>query len=523
MIKRLFNFMPRRSQPQRRIGLQISSGWVAVGVLSADGQYLIHCQLLETEPGDEGEALKKLVAANRWSGATAMIVLSSADYQAQQIDMPGIPEEELTGAAQLRVRELSRTPSEQAAVAVCRLCSDRRPDGGSMALVGVAEKRRIEELVGMVEASGVRVESVIPQELALSKLAQQTPDPAAGVALLYITENGGLVAITRGDRLYLARRHSYGVTSLDGSDSLGIEGLSLELQRSLDYYESQLASSAASQLLVLPAQLERDPLLEQLQANLAVPAARLDLIQLFEVDETQELDGDRGVAELLAEHQGNASLAVAAALPEQLPPGGSFYIPPSRAIDWLGAAALVSYVGTGVVLLSVASGIYLYNAAQYEQEYARLEAEHGRLTAQVNKLNEVLEEHQPDPELVAKHDSLRQELQLHRRFAAELEAFEVASFDSFAQAMEGLSERHVKGVWLTSFELGEGGMNIRGMALQPRLVAKFIDALAEQPAFSGMGVEQLEIERRGEGVDEQESVDRYAEAVEFHIVGRRAR
>lgn len=55
----------------------------------------------------------------------------------------------------------------------------------------------------------------------------------------------------------------------------------------------------------------------------------------------------------------------------------------------------------------------------------------------------------------------------------------------FAEVMRGFSRQRVEGVWLTSFNTGPGGFDIRGRLLDPALLPAYIRRLNAEPAFRG--------------------------------------
>lgn len=108
--------------------------------------------------------------------------------------------------------------------------------------VVAARKSLVSELVTLVENCGLALVSIDIAELALRNLVSRIDPDRRGAALVYMRERFGQMIVCKGEALYLSRRLD--VTSDDlrdaSSQESSVQSLALEMQRSLDYYESQL-------------------------------------------------------------------------------------------------------------------------------------------------------------------------------------------------------------------------------------------------------------------------------------------
>ncbi|WP_200260425.1 PilN domain-containing protein [Halorhodospira neutriphila] len=484
MLERLQRLWGRGSAPSVRVGVHFTARSVAIAAIAADGRTLSVCDWREAGSAGQAEALAHLVDAHDLQGAPATLVVDEADYQTQQLEIPGVPDEELVEAARFRVRDSSSTPLEQARVAAYRLYSDRKEGGGAMVAVVLARSQRIDALVSTAEQAGLAPQRVLPPEAALHNLGAQAPEPAS--LLVLIGRSGGTIAISRGEHLYLARPHKYGVERLARQSSLDYEGLVLEVQRSIDYYEAQLASVEASQVLLLPAETDPGPLLDRLNEGVTVPAARLDLGHILDLPD--EAAPDEAA-------QAHGVLAAAAALPAAQPATASFYVPPPKRVDWLAAPALAAYLGGLLAVLAALYAGQAYLLGEREAELAGLERQRDALVAEIGKLEQRLAERKPDQRLVDRYDALERELRLKRRFAEELAGMSERQRQGFSPILEGLARQRVARLWLTDFTVGAERLRLHGRATHPRLVPRFLDALAREPAFSGTRFADFRMQR----------------------------
>jgi hypothetical protein len=111
------------------------------------------------------------------------------------------------------------------------------------------------------------------------------PSPEHGIGLLRVTASSGLVNLTRGDELFLSRRISGVPRALEGSAWENFkDGLLLQVQRSIDYYESGLSQPAATALLVAATHGWQDRIVAHLESMLPLPVRSLGRVLAEELE-----------------------------------------------------------------------------------------------------------------------------------------------------------------------------------------------------------------------------------------------
>ncbi|MDZ7767951.1 MAG: hypothetical protein U5K38_02175 [Woeseiaceae bacterium] len=166
--------------------------------------------------------------------------------------------------------------------------------------------------MAQVKRAGLKADAIDLPELCLRNIAVRLPQDSRGVAFLHFTDDCGLLTITRGGVLYLVRRIDVGQVALDetpGTQSREalIPKICLELQRSLDYYETHYDCRAVSDLVLGPGS-GIGVLQEALRDQLGLDATMLDLADLFDISEP-----------LSEETQHECLLAIGAALRSEAP------------------------------------------------------------------------------------------------------------------------------------------------------------------------------------------------------------
>lgn len=491
-VERLRRLLGRSEDAKYRVGVLIRPDSVALAVFSQDaGGRLQAAESVAVGREGVGGTLRDLVARYGLAGAPAHIVLAAEEFESQQIDLPGVPEAELVGAARLRVRDLSTIPLEEACVAVRRLYSDRKPDGGAMVSVALARSEAVEARVAQVRDSGLQPVQVLPRDFALCKLAAQMPDPEQGLALLHIGPDRGLILIARGERLYLTRGHRYGARAIEEQGERAIQGIVLETQRSLDYYDSQLATAPVGQLLVLPARTDRSAVVEGLNEVLGVPALRVDLRQVLDYEASAE-------QALVDEQQWEILLAVAVGMPAVDPPGVSFYEPPSERFEPLGASAIAGYIGSAVLIAAIASAGQFAWVRALEERAAEAESVQAEAQSRRDELEAELEALEPDDALLARRDELANQAQLRERLAKTLVELDQRRGVGFAGTFDTLGRNRVEGVWLTRIRLIDGDLTLEGRAVRADLLPEYLDRLAGEAGLDGVRFERFELVRVAE-------------------------
>ena len=167
--------------------------------------------------------------------------------------------------------------------------------------VTAAEKDFLKQHIQILEEQELEVESIDIAELVMRNIAALLPEDQQGVALLKLDATKGLMTLTQDSSLYLARNIDVGYSSLstttnsilgenpNEADGLALEeGLApdqqrsldsivLEVQRSLDYYESHFAKPAINSLVIAPLPYEIPGVIKYLASALGLQVRLLDL------------------------------------------------------------------------------------------------------------------------------------------------------------------------------------------------------------------------------------------------------
>jgi MSHA biogenesis protein MshI len=179
------------------------------------------------------------------------LVLAPELYSVSLVERPPVPDAELAEAVRWRLQDNVDFPVDQAAIDVFPLpeSASRQRD---MVFVVALQRDSLKRLLDHVHGAGISVNTVDVTELALRNVSHGLyPEPDSSVGLLRFTAASGVINITRGEELFLSRRVS-GIPS-EFSESAWKEfndRLLLQVQRSIDYYESAMSQPPCNALIV---------------------------------------------------------------------------------------------------------------------------------------------------------------------------------------------------------------------------------------------------------------------------------
>jgi MSHA biogenesis protein MshI len=228
--------------------------------------------------------------------ATVSGVIRSEDYQLLQVEAPEVQPAEMRAAVRWKVRDVVNFPINDAVIDVFEIPDQSRYVQTRMVFVVAARSDAVQRIVSLINPRVRGFDVIDIPELCLRNLSALLPQDERGVALLAMGENFAHLVLTRQGVLYLARRielgrrheSDHGATS--ANIPFDIHALALELQRSLDYYESHYDQAPIADLVVAAGDNRADELAVALTKETGLTAAALDIQEIFEVMDGIEPD-----------------------------------------------------------------------------------------------------------------------------------------------------------------------------------------------------------------------------------------
>jgi MSHA biogenesis protein MshI len=301
---RVFGFLKQKAATRVRVGVSFVDGDAVVAVVRRpDGALPVLERCLRLPRA----ALPAMLKDAGHAKTPLSVALQPGEYQLAMLEAPDVLPAELRAAVRWKLRDAIDFHVDDAVVDVFDLPAEGRRAQGRM-MYAVAARRAAVEQHGRAlhGVPGLRVVDV--PELCLRNLAALLPAAEHGVALLALDRTAATVVLVRERTLYLAR-HLDLQASLgpgDPDEAVDAASVALQLQRSLDYYESHYDQPPIAEIAVAPAGPRAAALAEGLAAETGLKVGVFDLAERFDCSSPPA-----------AELQADALYAVGAALRDE--------------------------------------------------------------------------------------------------------------------------------------------------------------------------------------------------------------
>ena len=234
--------------------------------------------------GAEVAQLNKSLGLDRHMCVTT---LSLGAYSLLFVEAPDVKPAELRAAIRWRVKDLIDFHIDDAVIDVFEVPNQKATGKNSMMYAVVSRTNTVKQQIELLTGAGLNLDVIDIPELALRNIASLLPEDVAGVALLYLGRRNGLIVLTRQGTLYLSRRLEMGLEQLGGNLDEAeprLDRIVVEIQRSLDYYESHFLQPAITNVVMtpLPDALRGAP--EYLAEQLGIPVRSMDINSMIDVD-----------------------------------------------------------------------------------------------------------------------------------------------------------------------------------------------------------------------------------------------
>jgi MSHA biogenesis protein MshI len=197
----------------------------------------------ECTPAKRLSTLQGIVSSNDLADAGTTMVLPLDQYQVFQLERPeGVDDAELGDALKWKLKDfLDFSPSE-AVSDVFPFPADAARGRGELINVVAVRRTLIADLVALAQDADLNLQCIDIAELALRRLVSRLDDTGRGAALVHLRDRYGHMVVCRDQTLYLSRKLEVTADDLRevSRQESAVQSLALEMQRSLDYYESQL-------------------------------------------------------------------------------------------------------------------------------------------------------------------------------------------------------------------------------------------------------------------------------------------
>lgn len=486
MARRLITKILRRSGKRQRVYLEVRPDGIAWAESSGATGFS------ECSPAKREDVLRSLAGERGWGGSDTTLVLPHDQYQVFQLERPeGIDESELGDALKWKLKDFLDFNPSDAVSDVFPFPQDASRGRGDLVNVVAARKSLVRELVELVEACGLTLVSVDIAELALRNLIPHVDPNRRGAALVHMRERFGQMIVCKGDTLYLSRRLDVTADDLRDASSQenAVQSLALEMQRSLDYYESQLGQVPPAVIRLVA----RDNLLPLSSMLASYVAANVETLDWAPFGLEEGLDSRCLVAwgaSLLAVDDDDVAQRVNLCTDELRP-----------AREKLQAGTALLMVVLAGVVVAVAAGVVRYQESRLQAQVEARQQQNEQLRSSVEQLTRETEARQPDPEVEAALERVTATLARRQRLLEQVESLIASETTGFSAPLSALARQVPQGLWLTQIRLDghDGEVGLAGRAQAGRLVPVYLEQLGSEPAFQGKTFGSFRLDRDKDG------------------------
>ncbi len=290
----------RQTIAQAFTGIYRDDGGVAIATVEHNkGRKPVLVQAEWCEISAEDDVSRLLRGKVSSSRRPLNLVMADGSYQLLLVEAPRVEPSELRAAVRWKVKNLIDFHIDDAVIDVFEIPGQQeRPQGQAMMYVIVARAREVRKHIDMIEQADLNLQVIDVNDMALRNLAAQLDEDVRGVAMLCMSGDHGVVTLTRQAGLYLSRRIEVGTAMLAQDPASAAAQITLEIQRSLDYYDSHFSQPPLVALRVLPGFSGQQELVDALDGGLNLNVALFDPVAALDCQ--VKLDDTAPTALLLA-------------------------------------------------------------------------------------------------------------------------------------------------------------------------------------------------------------------------------
>ncbi len=277
---------------------------ISVAVIRRDDGVSPVLELSVSEPRDKQVELHKQLQAILKKYQLGDVICSSMmelnEYNLLLVEAPDVPPSELKAAMRWKVKDMIDFHIDDALIDVFEVPTTKGSGRNSVMYAVVARIKETKQRIDTLVEAGFELSSIDIPELAMRNVASLLPEDVSGVALVHLGAKRGLITISRQSALYFSRRIDTGsdvlFSVLEGEElnqqaEGWLDSIVIEIQRSLDYYDSHFSQQPVSGVVLTPLGRHVEGLEGYLRSQLDLPVRILDVNDL--IDSKQPLEAEQ--------------------------------------------------------------------------------------------------------------------------------------------------------------------------------------------------------------------------------------
>ena len=200
------------------------------------------------------EALQHWVHDNHLQKTPCICLIALEDCDTHQVEKPDVDENELNQALTWRIKDLIDYDVGSAVIDSYPMPDSNKTNTLQVNVVS-AHESVISSYVDSIKSAGLKLEAIDIHDLVGKNLDCIQQGVGRTQAILSLSENSGFLSIFHDTDLYVSRGFKIGINQIEqasSEDQDAYDSLLLEIQRSLDYFETFYNHGSVSSLLIYP-------------------------------------------------------------------------------------------------------------------------------------------------------------------------------------------------------------------------------------------------------------------------------
>jgi MSHA biogenesis protein MshI len=244
---------------------------IVISTVTKGAFCVLSCRFFsKLDQAESAGILQDYIMTNKLNNATCSLILEPSEYQILLTESPNVDDSEMCQALWWKVKDLVAVDQDNAQIDYLDLPEDSNLHQTKKVYAIIADRQKTNKKIEFLEELGLRPIIVETPETALLHLTSTLCSSPAGTSVVYLNSEQSLLMLMADSQMYLSRTLQYDYQERP-------EAVVLDLQRSMDYYESQLGKPPCLKILVLPKQDQHNDVMQNLSNNINVDITTLDL------------------------------------------------------------------------------------------------------------------------------------------------------------------------------------------------------------------------------------------------------
>lgn len=222
-------------------------------------------------------------------GIVCSWVLFPKYYHLLLTNVPNVPQEEYKDALRWQIKDRVSYPIDDVALDIFLPDSFGKIDPPKLYVIA-SQSSFLQKIAVLLKESNFNLQTIDIKEFAIRNLITAIPNITQPIGFLHATAHEYLFTIMQNNQLYFARHIS--ITADANQPEYAFTKLNEEIQKSLDYYTSELKQELPKAFLLSPSFDINSQLFDTLTKHIQIPFSSLPLNNIIQIENQANLNTD---------------------------------------------------------------------------------------------------------------------------------------------------------------------------------------------------------------------------------------